>query len=284
MKVLAENGFCTIRNIVDNDGFSRSKKLRKKRHDEYDRIIKGEPDNFPGLIAKRLVQPENHDWENTKNNRYRLAIFGVFYAIHLFSDPNPKCHIHRKHQEKLGYWQTTKISFNKLEQVKKYKIAILDILVYNYSDLLPLIFKKWDLLTTEFGSMVDVLIDFAHVGGPTSSEIDREPLFNTRPLTLRDWKSKNGIYSDEITMWFYGYQCSRLYPRQFNKIMSKDKDIFNWYSKYLTLLSKTGKEELLRIQFAKYVLKGELKKAKEKWKEINSLQGINQLHQEFVFN
>ncbi len=283
MKILAENGFCTVSDIIEKDGLSHRKDLRKIRHDEYDRVIKGEEGKFLGLIEKGLIQPKNPDWGNTKNNKYRLSILGVFYAIRLFSKPKPTHHFQVTHQNQIEYEQKI-MDFMQSSVVKKYKKSILDVLVENYSDMLPLIFGKWILLTMHIGSMVNILVDFAHSGGPTSHELDGEPLFNSRPLYHKNWKSKNGIYVEEITLWFFGSIVTRLTPRMVSVFLSKNKDILKWYTKYLTLRSKVEREHQLRINYAKYVAKGQLPKAKQAWKSILALQKIDQSYLEPLFN
>lgn len=85
MKTLAENGYCTVNDIVDKDGLSQTIQDRRKRHDVYDRVIKGQSEN-DGLVDKWIIAPENINWKTKRNNRYRLTIFGILYAIHLFSE------------------------------------------------------------------------------------------------------------------------------------------------------------------------------------------------------
>lgn len=266
IKVLCEHGYCTVSDIVANDGFSQKKKQKKKRHDEYNRLITAKNQEFQGLIEKRLLEPKNPDWQNTKNNKYRLSIFGLFYGIHLFSENFAKQHSSIKYDPKIKYKETTEIT--------KYKDTVLDDSIKNYSDVLSLIFGKWTILTEELGSLVNVLLNIAHLNGSFDNEVTSDYLFSLRPITMTGWKGKQGIYSDELTVLFYSYQCLHN-PHKFIQLISKDKDIYNWYRRFLKFLYKANREERLRVKFAQHILKKEFQDARKTNRKLCIIQGLD---------
>lgn len=272
IRALAEKGSSTIKDIVNTDGYFESKIKLEDPEDTYARIINGNKTNkVIGLIEKRLVQNSNSN-KNNRPAKYRLTLFGVFYAIHIFSD-----YYLAKHQDIEFDKEDKPLELFKNDPQYRPEKSILDAIAKNYSDLLPLIFGKWDFLTKKLRSRVNALVDFSH--DPFFSfNFGDKIIYNTRPLTMKKWKSKQGIYADEITLWFYSYFLERLAPNEFKKFISKDKQIYRWYKKYLSLLIIVNRENRFRTQYARFLVRKDLKKAKELCKKINSLQSINQPH------
>lgn len=271
IRALAEKGTCTIKDIANNDYFG-DKIMLKDPEDTFGRVINGnKTDNSIGLIEKRLVQNSNSN-KNKRPAKYRLTLFGVFYAIHIFSSYYLKKHLDVEFDK-----EDEPFEVSKNDPVYRPEKTILDTIAKNYLDLLPLIFGKWDFLTKELRSRVNVLVDFAH--DPFFSfNFGDKIIYNTRPLTMKKWKSKQGIYADEITLWFYSYFLERLLPKEFMRFISKDEQIYRWYKKYISLLNTANRENRFRTQYAKFLIKKELKKAKVLCQKINSLQGISQPH------
>lgn len=272
IRVLAEKGNCTIDDIARNYSFPNKKKNLKDLKNAIRRTINGsKADKARGLIEKGLVQ-KSKSLKNKRPSKYRLTLFGVFYAIHIFSDYYLKKHLDVKFDK-----EDESLEVFKNDPAYRPEKTILDTIAKNYPDLLPLIFGKWDFLTEELGSRVNALVDFAH--DPFFSfNFGDKIIYNARPLTMKKWKSKQGIYADEITLWFYSYFLERLLPKEFMRFISKDEQIYSWYKKYISLLNTVNRENRFRTQYAKFLIKKELKKAKVLCQKINSLQGISQPH------
>ena len=270
MKVLCERGFCTVTDIVENDQFSSRRKLKKRRHDVYDRLIKGEEGKFRGLIEKLLIIPEKPDWKNTKNNRYRLSIFGILYTIHLFSLRFPETYQGVKYVNQIEYLK--KISTKDyIGTETKYKKSILDVLAQNYGTFVPLIFGKFDFLSKELGSRVNTLVMIAHLEDPIFNELDQEPFINSRPLNMLGWAKPN-YYSEEFTMLFFGYLSHRLNHNELAQILKKDSEIFEWYTRYLSFLLRAKDEERLRIRLMDYTIKGDFERVEQIIKKLYIIQ------------
>lgn len=240
IKVLSERGSVTIGEMVDHDGLSDRKRLKKKRWDTYNRLINGD-DSIEGLIKKRLVMEDGVVLKSKYTKKYKLTIFGVFYALHLFSDSRHK--------------------------------SILTIVAKNYQNLLPYVFGKWDFLQKELGREIEILTDLAHRGS-TDFVSSLQPLANSRAISVKDSKAKQGIYADEITMWFFG-KLSTIFPaRKFRSIIDTDKEIAEWYSKVIKNLLQINKEEHYHIKYVNYTIKGKLQSANQMLEQHNFLQGI----------
>jgi len=264
IRILAERGISTIRDIVKNDVLSDDKIDPDDRYTEYYRIIEGDKNTrVTSFIEKRLVRRV----KIKKPRTYELTVFGIFVAIHLFSE--------------YSYPLSNKIPYEEADKPLSHfvkgkgplpEVSILEAISINYSHLFPLIFGKWSLMKKHLGSMVNVFLSIAH--SPSSFDSNVSPFYNTRSLTLPTRMSKQGIYHDEITMLFFSYVLLSLPPFKFKRFMTKDKEIFQWYSKYIFLVLKANKEENLRIQYARALLKGDLVLAKQRYNEIIKIQKI----------
>jgi len=240
MKVLSEHGSVTIGEMTDFDGLSDRKRLKKKRWDTYNRLINGD-DAIEGLRKKRLVMEDGVVLKSKYTKKYKLSIFGVFYALHLFSDSRHK--------------------------------SIMTILAKNYQSLLPYIFGKWDFLQKELGREIEILTDLAHRGS-SDFVTSLQPLANSRAVSVKDWRSRQGVYADEITMWFFG-KLSTIFPaRKFRGIINTDKEIAIWYSKIIKNLLQINKEEYYHIKYVNYAIKEKFEHANQMLKQHNALQGI----------
>lgn len=278
IKVLAENGTSTISEIAEYDDLSKNQNKAKNRKGVYSRIIIGsKTDNVVGLITKRLVEEDESVLKSKPTKTFKLTIFGIFYAIHLFSKKIPKIHASISFSE----YEDSIFKDNSDAYSQK---SILKAIVENYSDALPLIFGKWDLLKNEIKSRLNIITLFAHGTFFSHGDFYNSTLYNSRPLRYKAWNSTQSIYSDEITFWFYSYLSSVLEPRKFHRLLSKDRELSEWYSKYINLLLLSNREDKLRIQYTNFIIKGDYTQAKERWKKINSLQGFDQGFLEHVFD
>ena len=64
------------------------------------------------------------------------------------------------------------------------------------------------------------------------------PFFDSEPLHFRKWKRESMLISDEFTILFLGhlYIFMRDNPKEFSSILSKDKEIYTFYEKYISIL------------------------------------------------
>ncbi len=252
IKVLAENGYCTINEIKDNDGLQQTPKKRKKRHDIYDRLMRGEPGKFQGLVDKWIVEVEDEkNWKIKRNNRYRLTLFGMLYAIHLFSE-DLGYHVVTKYNDQIQY---------KIKSATKYKKKILDVLVENYSDKLPLIFKRWDFMVSEFGTLVNFLVGFAHFTKNFGDMLHTEALLSTDPIHMQGWESTDGSPSAELSVLLFAWIARQ--DTEYAIKFAKDKKTLELYKIYIKFLKKKQHHESLRIKYQEALLYGKHDKAKK---------------------
>jgi len=264
IKVLAENGYCTINEIIDKDGMVQTPGHRKKRHGIYARLIKGKlakldefgeldkHGNFDGLIDKMLVEVEDKkNWKTRRNNHYRLTLFGMLYAIHLFSeDLNYSVGLDYNNQIKYEIKSTT-----------KYKKNILDVLVENYSDKLPLIFKRWDFMVSEFGTLVNFLVGFAHFTKKFGDMLHKETILSTEPVYMKDWTVTDRSISSELSILLFAWIARQDYYHKAK--FTKDKKILDLYKKYIEFLKKRQYYESLKVQYEEAILYEKYDKAKK---------------------
>ena len=129
IKILAENGPCSISKIIELDPFSKVDKKIEYRRQVFYRLTKH-------TTKKKIIKRGN---SNEKGEiTYHLDLFGIFLAIEFFVDP-------------FGlYCVLIDINMKKIEGVKS--LEFVDILAKNYHDSLPLIFGKWDELKNNYRS------------------------------------------------------------------------------------------------------------------------------------
>ncbi len=259
VKILAENGYCTINDIIDKDGLSKTIHDKKKRHDVYDRVIKGQSKQSMGLVDKWIIIAEDKNWKIKRNNRYRLTIFGMLYAIHLFSDV-----------ESLEYLVNTKYNS---KMILKNKKNIIEALIKNYSDMLPLVFGRWDFLTKEFGTLVNFLVEFSHISKDIKSRITQSVFLNSDVTHLHGWMATGLSWEDELSVLFFAYIAMQ--ENQYKIKFSKDKKMLKIYKEYLKFLKKRQHIESLRVRYHEAVFNNKIKEAKNIGVEMIEVQGLS---------
>jgi len=263
VKILAENGYCTVNEIIDKDGLSQETKDMKRRHDVYDRVIKGS-NGLDGLIAKWIVEPEDkQNWKTKRKNRYRLTLFGMLYTIYLFSNDDYSV-VNLKYNDKIEYKVDSKI---------KYKKKILDVLVENYSDMLPLIFKRWDFLVSEFGTLVTFLITIARLSDNTKKFLVSDPLISSEVVHTPGWKITDLSFHSELSILVFTY-----FARQevhYKEKFEKDVELLKIYKEYIKFLRKINHIDMLRINYHEALFNGNTDKAKKIGVEFIETQGLD---------
>jgi hypothetical protein len=272
IKILAEKGSCTIREIVENDGFRIIAGKIGARSTIYSRIIKGDEKlNIPGLIPKGLVVEDSQVMKSKPTNRYKLSVLGMCYAIRIFTPELPFIGENTEYESRIKITQG-----KKPEESFLYKDSILEILAKNYSDDLPLIFGKWDFLKKNLKGLVNFLWEISAMtkGGLNAMFRFRDELFNSRPFTMNDGLGYGNLPAVEVTLLFYGKLFNDIGPKKFQQILKQDKDIFDWYSAFISKLLKYKNTEIWGIRLADHALKGEFQKVDELWKKLNTFQGL----------
>lgn len=265
IKILAENGYCTINEIIDKDGLSQTPKDRKKRHDGYDLVIKGKTGKFKGLIDKMLIQVEDKEnWKTKRKNRYKLSIFGMLYVIHLFSEDDVQSVVNLKYDSQMKY---------KKKSITKYKKKILDVLVENYSDMLPLIFERWDFMVLEFGTLVNFLIYFAHFNENLQKIILVEPTLDVDVIHMHGWKLTDLQPHAELSILLFAWIARQ--DQQYKSKFAKDKEILKLYKEYIKFLKIKNHIISLKINYKELTLYGKYDKAKKIGKELIEIYGLS---------
>jgi len=128
LKILAENGSMTIKEIFQLDPFYKDEKWSSK-YKTYYRLLNGEKkDNAVGLIEKKIVQRKTVKGSDS-DVTYELTLFGIFLAIEFF------CNV-----------KEIMIGMDISKKSVKKSTEILDLIAKNYCHYLPMIFGKWDVV------------------------------------------------------------------------------------------------------------------------------------------
>lgn len=265
MKTLLENGYCTIREIAEKYNNPNEKKRIKNRHNIYHRIITGdEKENIEGLINKGIVEAEKPNWKDTRNNKFRLTIFGILYSIRLFSEPI-------SFEE--AKWQISK-QLNRIKDDGIPRRTLIDKISKNYSSVLPLIFGKWENLKSESKNLDSILIFISHFAY-MPVHLSEYPFFDSKPILFRKWKRESMLIADEFTILFLGhlYIFMRDDPKEFSRIISKDTEIYTFYEKYISILDDVQKLRQLIIKDVHYVLTNQFSKRDKLLEKILDIEG-----------
>ncbi len=140
--------------------------------------------------------------------------------------------------------------------------------------MLPLVFGKWEFLTSEVGYLVNVLIKIAHLSDKDLNLIYDHPLIGLRSIDVTKYKRAGIGDISEFTVLFYsilalhGNDTTR-------KKLSKDRDVSNLYKWHLLGLKKFQIESHFRLLHAQHMLNGKYEKAKKAAKKIIELHGIS---------
>jgi hypothetical protein len=259
IKVLSENGYCTTREIAEKDSFAKGKIRKNSRQDGYYRLITGDKKKIPGLIQKGLIESKNPEWWKTKNNEFRLTLLGVLYSIRLFS-------------KRPVNFSEVNIAI-KAKQISKQR-TIIDILSKNYSDVLPLVLKKQKFFEKDLPNIDKLLYFIAH-HVPISTDLLHFPFFDTEPFEVRDFAEEFDSFQNEFTILFLGYLfiAMRYNHQRFRKIISKDKEIYDYYEKYLSILGKIQRKRQLDVKIVYYSLTGQYPKIENLRGKILDIKG-----------
>ena len=260
IRILSEKGYCSANEIAEEDNYSNGKIRKKNRRDDYRRIITGGNDGrISGLINKGIVKSENKEWRKTKNTKFRLTLFGVLYSIRLFSE------------RPVTFGQVKNlVKINKNNQ----KITMIDILSKNYSEELPLVFKKFSFFKKELPGL-DILLHFIAHHVPHSTDLLHYPFFDTKPFGFEEFKNESDTIENEFTILFLGYLYLALEdtPKKFQKILSKDQEIYTYYEKYLSILDKVQRFRRYKVKAVYYDLTDQPSKKRQVLKKAHSLEG-----------
>ena len=269
IKILAEKGSCTIREIVENDGFSKVANKVSARQDIYSRVINGSKSlGIVGLKSKGLIAKDSQVMKSKPTNQYKLSWLGIFYAIRIFTPELPLV-------GDSEYEPRIKIKQGKIsEEDSIYKDSILEVLAKNYSDDLPLIFGKWEFLKKNFKSFVNFLVEISFLTKGGLEQMHRNELYSNRPFTMFAGLGAKNLYPDEISVWFYGRLFDNVGYREFQEKLKKDKEIFDWYSAFISKLLEAKNEEIWGIRHADYTMKGEFEKADKMLEKLLRFQGL----------
>lgn len=237
--ILASYGPSSVTKIVENDGYSQSKSRKKNRWDIYNRIIGGNQKSVRTLKEKGLIYEYDKINTSKPTQRYSLTLFGAFYTISLFSGNS---------------------------------LNILDKIAHSHKHLLPLVFGKWEMIKKKTGAKRRILLSLANTKTLQNSGYD--PLLNRRALSMRNFKS-SGIYTDEISMYFFSRLSSVFPPRVFSNFIKLDTEVYKWYSLCIENLLFVNILDKTHIQYVKTSIEGEIEIAKKLLKKYSEMQGIS---------
>lgn len=227
LMILAENGQCTAREITEKDGFSPLKKAKFNRQKQYSRIIEGsKPDKIRGLIDRFLVKEGKNKLVSKPTKQYMLTIYGILYVLHIFD------------------------CFSEKTKDGTLKSTLIDSIAKNYSNQIPLIFGKWNFLKKNNFDL-KILEKFANSVNPFINLLEQEPYIDEYAIRV----FQSGIASEqeyiipELTMIFFSnqFEHANKYENAISKF-KKDRDIFEFYKKYISTLVKWRSGQLLMVK------------------------------------
>ncbi|MEX0862149.1 hypothetical protein [Nitrosopumilus sp.] len=237
-----------------------SKKRRKSLDGMCRTVIQGDKKKkIEGLINRKIVRIGAISKPSKLDSKFRLTLFGVFYAMHIFS------------------------VFEDRDNDKLQKSAIIKHIKKNYKDYLPLIFENWDDLEKILGSVDDenrsgeidalellangdlygtileegdmlVNTDFLysskkHVEATVyKSPQDKFVTESLDELYQNGFVTKDELYRDEISYWYYTIQFrllsnnERLQKRIFSKTNSIGKQYDEWIKNKRKFQTKVNRE------------------------------------------
>jgi len=253
IRILAGNGPTSIGKIMEMDPFSKNMKYATRYRGIYSILEgrkKGEKKDVKGLIEKKLVRKELvKDSENT----YELTLFGIFLAIDLFIDPFAIA--------------SYRLGINNKKESITYSLKLLENIVKNYSNSLPLIFGK----RNELKNLKIDLSLIQQILHP-NSKLQIQGI-----QTLSNMHSFSIIfdtYEKQITAeFFYNILIFHFHEIDY-KLIEKQlgADIMNFFKKLIRILEYKTKIDHLDVLYKEAFLSNDKIKRKKTRTEINNLQ------------
>ena len=224
IKILAENGPCTEREIVHL--FTVKNKISYKSENELYTLLNGRKNQVISLQERGVVVSSKLLSKDKREKKFALSYFGIFYAIKLFFGSN------------IYEYSYPPFKRNHDFSDQKNSQTIIDLIAKNHTWALPLIFDKWEYLkqnryinahylaklASERHFYFKIPLDmFDEIGDDTINELEH-------PIT-------NNSFNDIITAIFY-FEQQQLFDSPVTKNISKlikDKEINNFLTKVLVI-------------------------------------------------
>lgn len=261
IKILAERGPSTIKEIVKNDGCSQQFKPKYSRYITYRRIILGDKNlKVTGLKEKGAVVESKA--EDKLNKKYELSYQGILYAIRLFMDLEIVMSGNYRNMLQMD----SKIRWYNYSKQIEFPTTIIDILAKNYSHRIPLVFGKWEYLKNNPRIDVYQLFDLSVV--KQGSKILMNDMISANCKYSIDFNTFDG----DIALGFYTRQIERAYYsfKDFMKSID-DLEIKEFIDKIFYSYERLYRENFYKSQSHYFLYKGEKEKAfKSMIKAVNA--------------
>ncbi len=219
LEILALNGKSTTWGMAKTH-LSDSNSVRSQEKD-YRRLLVGRMargKHTPGLLEVGLVVKDGKSMLKAPADQYRLSLHGILYCLDVLDLSDKQ----------------------------------IDIMATKYSEILPMVFGKWDYLKGIIGKGVyrlKILAGGLFMDNIQISSITKFPIYEL--MTYLNVKYQNNFeqineedLANQISYWFYTTllvpsklgrtkQRSSFEVRQWKKILSSDIDLKRWYYRFV---------------------------------------------------
>ena len=252
IKILAERGPSTIKDIVEHDERTTKFKNTYSRYISYRRIILGDKKTqVKGLVEKGVVVPAKS--EDRLHKKYELSHMGIFYAIRLFMDTEIVVSGNYKNMLRMD----SKVRWYDYSKQTEFPTTIIDVVAKNYSHKLPLIFGKWDYLKENPRIDVYLLFDLTNISYGYSSNILMNPYISANNKYSLDFSS----FDAEIALMFYSRQIEMAFYPLEHFLEAMDDEIKDFIDKIFYSYERLHRESFYHSQAQYFLYKGQKEKA-----------------------
>jgi len=134
LKILAEHGPCTAREIARLDTAKNQYAITDKKENDFYILLNGRKNQVISLQERDVVVPDKSLSTDRRKKKFGLSYFGIFYAIKLFFGSN------------ISEYSFPPFKRNHDFSEQNNSQTIIDLIAKNHTWALPLIFGKWEFL------------------------------------------------------------------------------------------------------------------------------------------
>ncbi len=225
LKILAENGPCTAREILRLTTKNQFE-IPYRKEKSYYILLNGRKKQVISLQERKIVVSSELLSSDGREKKFALTYFGIFYVIKLFFGSNIYEYVYPPFKRNRNFSD------------QKNTQTIIDLIAKNYTWALPLIFGKWEMLKQNKYINAHLLAKFA-IEKYFSSDIPLDifdELNEEDTIQDLDHPFTDNSFNNEITARFY-FEQQRLFGSSLRKNISElinDKEINNFLTKTLT--------------------------------------------------
>ena len=247
LKILAENGSCTAREISRHYTAKNRPIVEDQNENDFYQLLNGRKEQSISLFERDVVVSSKLFSEDKREKKFALSYFGIFYTIKLFFGSN------------IYEYSYPPFKRNHNFSDQKNSQTIIDIIAKNYPWALPLIFGKWEYLKDNkyinAHYLAKLAIEKYFISNIPLDIFD--DLSDDDPIHILDHPFTDNSFNDEITARFY-FEQQRLFDSSLRKNISElinDKEINNFLTKTLTKYQNYISEHETNLKNYRYQLR-----------------------------